>query len=268
MIVLALMARSVGAGLLLAALGLMATRALGARQASSGSLLFNMARSLGGSVGAALCAAFLAIRQAHHTDATRTAAEARMPALHDVLGVAFVILLLLALTLLAGHLLRRPGARGRSERQMGDSTVFGDLDRAFVVDQAPPRPATAHARGPCRRRGPGRPGHEAPRAAPPRPHRRSAPRRTGVGHPCRPTPTQLRDILTRDAATWIARRRIPAPPVDLPPTDGSTAPFHLVLGRYLHGDETAGLLVRGTTGSAVGSLSRGGAMSWAFGDQG
>ncbi|MFF7953270.1 MFS transporter [Streptomyces griseorubiginosus] len=111
-IVVALMARSVGAGLLLAALGLMATRALGPGQASSGSLLFNMARSLGGSVGAALCAAFLAIRQAYHTDATHTATEARMPALHDVLGVAFVILLLLALALLAGHLLRRPGARG------------------------------------------------------------------------------------------------------------------------------------------------------------
>lgn len=111
-IVLALMARSVGAGLLLAALGLMATRALGANQASSGSLLFNMARSLGGSVGAALCAAFLAIRQAYHAGATRTAGEARTSALHDVLGVAFTILLLLALTLLGGYTLRRLGARG------------------------------------------------------------------------------------------------------------------------------------------------------------
>ncbi|MFJ9899903.1 MFS transporter [Streptomyces sp. NPDC091280] len=110
-IVLALMARSVGAGLLLAALGLMATRALGPSQASSGSLLFNMARSLGGSVGAALCAAFLAVRQAYHLRAGGTTNESRSLALHDVFAVAFAILLLLALTLLAGHLLRRVGTR-------------------------------------------------------------------------------------------------------------------------------------------------------------
>ncbi|MFK4102489.1 hypothetical protein ACI2L1_20880 [Streptomyces sp. NPDC019531] len=82
----------------------------------------------------------------------------------------------------------------------------------------------------------------------------------GDRHP----PEQLRELLTRDATTWIAQRRIPAPPLDLPLTDGSTAPFHLVLGMYLYGDETAGLLVRGTAASAVVNLSRGGGMSWAF----
>jgi DHA2 family multidrug resistance protein len=113
-IVLALMARSVGAGLLLAALGLMATRALGPSQASSGSLLFNMARSLGGSVGAALCAAFLAIREAYHLragGASMTTVTGRNMALHDVFAAAFLILLLLALTLLGGYVLRRTGAR-------------------------------------------------------------------------------------------------------------------------------------------------------------
>ncbi|MFF7953269.1 hypothetical protein [Streptomyces griseorubiginosus] len=84
----------------------------------------------------------------------------------------------------------------------------------------------------------------------------------------RHTPAQLRGILTRDTTAWITQRRVPAPPLDLPLTDGSTAPFHLVLGMYLYGDETAGLLVRGTTGSAVVNLSQGGAMSWAFTEQG
>lgn len=98
-IVLALMARSVGAGLLLAALGLMATRALRADQASSGSLLFNMARSLGGSVGAACCAAFLVVREAHHAN--------RAMALNDVLAAAFVLLLLLAVAFAAGYVRRK-----------------------------------------------------------------------------------------------------------------------------------------------------------------
>ncbi|WP_424892533.1 MFS transporter [Streptomyces sp. XH2] len=109
-IVIALMCRSVGSGLLLAALGLMATRALSAHQAASGSLLFNMARSLGGSVGAAGCAAFLTIREAYHAAATGPdgADDAgRSLALHDVFAVAFAILLLLALSLVAGYALRR-----------------------------------------------------------------------------------------------------------------------------------------------------------------
>ncbi|MEV4505208.1 MFS transporter [Streptomyces klenkii] len=113
LIVIALMCRSVGSGLLLAALGLMATRALSASRAASGSLLFNMARSLGGSVGAAGCAAFLTIRQAYHAHAAGLPAadgagrSVRSLALHDVFAVAFAILLLLALSLVAGYALRR-----------------------------------------------------------------------------------------------------------------------------------------------------------------
>ncbi|MGK5546042.1 MFS transporter [Streptomyces sp. URMC 127] len=113
LIVIALMCRSVGSGLLLAALGLMATRALSAHQAASGSLLFNMARSLGGSVGAAGCAAFLTIREAYHAHAAGLpgAGDAddasRGLALHDVFAVAFAILLLLALSLVTGYALRR-----------------------------------------------------------------------------------------------------------------------------------------------------------------
>ncbi|MFH8790246.1 MFS transporter [Streptomyces roseoverticillatus] len=116
-IVIALMCRSVGSGLLLAALGLMATRALSAHQAASGSLLFNMARSLGGSVGAAGCAAFLTIREAYHAAATgsdRADDAGRSLALHDVFAVAFAILLLLALSLAAGYALRRIQARRAS----------------------------------------------------------------------------------------------------------------------------------------------------------
>ncbi|MEU1480909.1 MFS transporter [Streptomyces sp. NPDC005760] len=113
-IVAALMARSVGAGLLLASLGLLATRALGARQASSGSLLFNMARSLGGSVGAAGLAAFLAVREAHHVgaaDGLVTAGEGRGMALHDVFLAALLILVTLALSLAAGYAFRRVRVR-------------------------------------------------------------------------------------------------------------------------------------------------------------
>jgi uncharacterized circularly permuted ATP-grasp superfamily protein len=77
-------------------------------------------------------------------------------------------------------------------------------------------------------------------------------------------PGQLRDLLTRDATAWIAQRRVPASPLDLPQTDGSTTPVHLVLGLFLYGDEAAGLLVRGTVDSAVVNLGRGGGMSWAF----
>lgn len=110
-IVLALMARSVGAGLLLAALGLMATRALSARQASSGSLLFNMARSLGGSIGAACCAAFLVIREVHHVSVGAGTASRTM-ALHDVFKVALAILLILAVAFVIGYVLRR----GRTRR--------------------------------------------------------------------------------------------------------------------------------------------------------
>ncbi|MFF4220050.1 MULTISPECIES: MFS transporter [Streptomyces] len=121
-IVIALMCRSVGSGLLLAALGLMATRTLSAHQAASGSLLFNMARSLGGSVGAAGCAAFLTIREAYHAHAAGVSGAPGVPgvpgvsdtdgagrslALHDVFAVAFAILLLLALSLAAGYALRR-----------------------------------------------------------------------------------------------------------------------------------------------------------------
>ncbi|MET9426910.1 MULTISPECIES: MFS transporter [unclassified Streptomyces] len=111
-IVVALMARSVGSGLLLAALGLMATRALSASQASSGSLLFNMARSLGGSVGAACCAAFLEIRAAHHMSGGGVSAVAgRSLGLRDVFAVALVILVLLAVALVAGYAAGRVRAR-------------------------------------------------------------------------------------------------------------------------------------------------------------
>lgn len=102
-IVTALMARAAGSSVLLASLGLMATRALGPTQASSGSLLFNMSRSLGGSVGAALCAAFLAVREAHHLEAkgaSMSATTGRYLGLHDVFAVAFVILAVLGIALL------------------------------------------------------------------------------------------------------------------------------------------------------------------------
>ncbi|MDQ0993866.1 MFS transporter [Streptomyces sp. V3I7] len=119
-IVLALMARSVGSGLLLAALGLIATRALRSAQASSGSLLFNMARSLGGSIGAACCAAFLAIREAYHVRAGDVSAKAgRALALHDVFAVAFGILVLLAAAVLIGYAVRRVQARRPAPAKTG-----------------------------------------------------------------------------------------------------------------------------------------------------
>lgn len=124
-IVGAQVARSVGAGLLLAALGLMATRALSANAASSGSLLFNIARSLGGSIGTACCAAFVVFRAAHY-DATLPVADApqaghasRIMALHDTFASAFVVLALLAAILMLGYALRSLRAR------RGQPTVSG-----------------------------------------------------------------------------------------------------------------------------------------------
>ncbi|MFJ9626098.1 hypothetical protein ACIRU8_00220 [Streptomyces sp. NPDC101175] len=77
-------------------------------------------------------------------------------------------------------------------------------------------------------------------------------------------PRQLRDLLTRDGTGWIAQRRIPSPPLDLPSVSGTPVPHHLVLGMFLYGDRTAGVLVRGAPDSPVVNLSRGGGMSWAF----
>lgn len=111
-----LMARSVGAGLLLASLGLMVTRTLSSEQAPSGSLLFNMSRSLGGSLGTAACAAFLVLRETHHDVASGAALgdrTGRTSALHDMFAVALVILVLLAVAFLVGYGVRRLGVGSR-----------------------------------------------------------------------------------------------------------------------------------------------------------
>lgn len=111
----ALVARSVGAGLLLASLGLMVTRTLAPEQAPSGSLLFNMARSLGGAVGTSLCVAFLLLREAVHVDAPGDR-SARAMALQDVFAVAVVALALLALVFLVAYVRQERGARVRARR--------------------------------------------------------------------------------------------------------------------------------------------------------
>lgn len=103
-------ARSVGAGLLLAALGLMVTRSLTPAAAPSGSLLFNIARSLGGAIGAAACAAFVVIRETHYR---ATGAASRAMALHDTFAAAFLILALLGVAFLVAYALRGRDPRGQ-----------------------------------------------------------------------------------------------------------------------------------------------------------
>lgn len=113
----ALSARAIGSGLLLASLGLMATRALRSADASSGSLLFNMARSLGGSMGAACCAAFVVAREASYagtSGAELGSRSVRLPALHDVLALGSGLMVVLALVFLAGWGIR--ASRARRER--------------------------------------------------------------------------------------------------------------------------------------------------------
>ncbi len=78
------------------------------------------------------------------------------------------------------------------------------------------------------------------------------------------TADELRDLLTRDDATWYAQRRVHASTVGLPGPDGSPVPYHLVLGMYLYGDRTSGLVVRGAADSPVVNGSRSAGMTWAF----
>ena len=106
-IIAAQMLRAVGAGVLLASLGLMMTRALLPAEASSGSLLFNLARSLGGSLGTALCSAFIVWRESHFVAAGLARQTARFDALHDTLLVAVSSLALLSVGLIVARLRRR-----------------------------------------------------------------------------------------------------------------------------------------------------------------
>ncbi len=79
------------------------------------------------------------------------------------------------------------------------------------------------------------------------------------------TAEELRDLLTRDAdATWYAQRRVYASTVDLPGEEGTSEPYHLVLGMYLYGERASGVVVRGAVDSPVVNGSRSAGMSWAF----
>ncbi|PSJ29356.1 hypothetical protein B7P34_07605 [Streptosporangium nondiastaticum] len=78
------------------------------------------------------------------------------------------------------------------------------------------------------------------------------------------TADELRDLLTRDDATWYAQRRVHASTIDLPSPDGTPVPYHLVLGMYLYGDRTSGVVVRGAADSPVVNGSRSAGMTWAF----
>ncbi|MFL6129246.1 MAG: MFS transporter [Mycobacteriales bacterium] len=120
-IIVAQVARSVGAGLLLAALGLLVTRSLTSAQAPSGSLLFNLARSLGGSVGAASCAAFVVFLETRHRLATGPdGGAARMAALHGTFAAAFLLLGLLTAAFAVAYAAgRRPAGPARLPGQEG-----------------------------------------------------------------------------------------------------------------------------------------------------
>ena len=75
----------------------------------------------------------------------------------------------------------------------------------------------------------------------------------------------LRRLLLADGVeAWTCQRLVPTSTVDLPTADGGAAPHHLVLGMYVYGDRSSGLLVRGSAASPVVNVSRGGGVSWAF----
>lgn len=78
------------------------------------------------------------------------------------------------------------------------------------------------------------------------------------------SPGRLRDLLTKDASAWVAQRRVHASSLDLPTADGELAPFSFVLGIFMYGDSTSGMLVRAAARSSVVNVSQGGGVSWAF----
>jgi hypothetical protein len=78
------------------------------------------------------------------------------------------------------------------------------------------------------------------------------------------SPDQLRTLLTRDVSAWVAQRRMYTSSLDLPAADGQMVPFFFVLGMFMYGDNTSGLLVRAAARSSVVNVSQGGGASWAF----
>lgn len=79
-------------------------------------------------------------------------------------------------------------------------------------------------------------------------------------------PSRLRALLSGSGSGsgWVAQRRVHASCLDLPAADGSTAPFHFVLGMFVFGEHASGLLVRAAARSPVVNVSQGGGVSWAF----
>jgi hypothetical protein len=81
------------------------------------------------------------------------------------------------------------------------------------------------------------------------------------------SPEQLRALLTRNGAAWIAQRRVHTSSLDLPVADGRTVPFYFVLGMFLYGEHASGMLVRASAHSPLVNVSQGGGVSWAFAEQ-
>ena len=75
---------------------------------------------------------------------------------------------------------------------------------------------------------------------------------------------ERRLLLADGVEAWACQRLVPTSTVDLPTADGGAAPHHLVLGMYVYGDRSSGLLVRGSAASPVVNASGGGGVSWAF----
>ncbi len=77
------------------------------------------------------------------------------------------------------------------------------------------------------------------------------------------SPDELRALLTADQSNWIAQRRVYTSSLELP-VAGEMVPFFFVLGVFMYGDNTSGVLVRASARSSVVNVSRGGGASWAF----
>jgi hypothetical protein len=77
-------------------------------------------------------------------------------------------------------------------------------------------------------------------------------------------PEQLHAQLTADSSAWVAQRRVPTSQLNLRGADGGAAPFRLVLGMFVYGEQASGLLVRASAHSQVVNVSSGGGASWAF----
>ncbi|MFL6137077.1 MAG: hypothetical protein ACJ74O_04675 [Frankiaceae bacterium] len=71
-------------------------------------------------------------------------------------------------------------------------------------------------------------------------------------------------LLAGGVEAWECQRRVPTATVELPSGSGRPEPYWFVLGMFVYGERSNGLLVRASAASQVVNASTGGGVSWAF----